>query len=257
MVRSAFRKLSDGDASAFTTTTDVCTVDADQQPTRFYLHFLLMTDATTVAGSTTANEYEYTYDTVYDLHGPTAPSGLVLGPGENVLLAQWTSQTVVKDFAGYRAYCYPTAGSEGDAGTSTAADGCPTLPTTLAGFAEGKIPDAAVQAQLCGSMSTTGNSFTLKNLKDGVSYAVAIAAVDDAGNTGALSKVACLAPQPTNDFYDAYRGAGGQAGGGFCTLGAPRGRTALAGLLGLVALGALARRRRTANGARRADGGAR
>lgn len=252
VVRAAFRKLGDADQTAFTTTAEVCTVDVDQQPTRFYLHFLLMSDANTVVGATSANEHEYVYDTVYDLHGPVPPTGLALGSGQSVLLATWNAQTTVKDFSGYKIYCYPKRGAEGDAGVAAdAGAGCPAIPAELAGFAEGKIPDAAVEDLVCGTMSTTGSKITIDKLTDGLTYALAVAAIDKNDNTGALSTIACLAPQPTTDFYDAYRAGGGEAGGGFCNLGAPRGRTPLAGLFTALAASALLARRR----ARSSDAG--
>ena len=73
---------------------------------------------------------------------------------------------------------------------------------------------------------------------------VGVASTDAFGNVGALSSVACGMPQEVTGFYEAYRAAGGKAGGGFCGF-APARRGAAPILLGLV-LGAVAllRRRR-------------
>jgi hypothetical protein len=89
------------------------------------------------------------------------------------------------------------------------------------------------------------SSFQIKGLKNFVGYSVAVSAVDAFGNIGPPSGQICGTPQPVTDFWDAYRNAGGQAGGGFCALeavGMPVG--ASVGLAGLGALGLAALRRR-------------
>jgi hypothetical protein len=98
----------------------------------------------------------------------------------------------------------------------------------------------------CGSQNAKGTqTFTTSStLDNGVAYAVAVASEDDVGNVGVLSELACGTPKEVTGFYEAYRAAGGEAGGGFCTFGpARRGAIplAVATLLGLLVL---ARRRR-------------
>ncbi len=92
--------------------------------------------------------------------------------------------------------------------------------------------------------ATDGISVT--GLRNGTTYAMAVAAVDDLDNPGVLSAVVCATPQEVDDFFDVYRGAGG-TGGGLCSVG-PYG-VGVGGALGFgaVVLGAglsLAARRR-------------
>jgi hypothetical protein len=94
--------------------------------------------------------------------------------------------------------------------------------------------------------SESSGNFTIVGLTNGVTYNVAVAAVDGSGNIGPASTLVCDSPAPVVDFWNAYRNSGGLAGGGFCALeavGLPVGPTvafagAAAGLL------AIARRRR-------------
>jgi hypothetical protein len=113
------------------------------------------------------------------------------------------------------------------------------------------IPCANVfGADACGSQAVTVSdkstgTYTIKGLKNGPMYNVAVAATDGYGNVGPPSTIVCDSPAPVNDFWDSYRGAGGRAGGGFCALeavGAPG--SSLAGLALVASAGALARRRR-------------
>lgn len=74
--------------------------------------------------------------------------------------------------------------------------------------------------------STTGNSIRIttcggKPLENGVVYAVAVAPKDSFGNIGELSDPICQWPEATSDFWREYRGAGGQAGGSFCSIEGP------------------------------------
>jgi hypothetical protein len=75
-----------------------------------------------------------------------------------------------------------------------------------------------------------------------------VAGVDDFFNSGNLSALACATPELVTGFFEAYRWSGGEAGGGFCAIGAGRSRLSAAGLA-LLALGLVARRvrRRRAN----------
>jgi hypothetical protein len=102
---------------------------------------------------------------------------------------------------------------------------------------------------LCSSTTgANGAGANITGLRNGTSYAIAVAAVDTYGNSGPLSSpVACATPQLTDDFWGAYRRAGGGAGGGFCALeavGLPAGTAA--SWMSVVALGAAWIRRRTA-----------
>jgi hypothetical protein len=76
---------------------------------------------------------------------------------------------------------------------------------------------------------------------------VAVAATDRFGNLGPLSSVFCEIPEPTTDFWETYKGAGGAAGGSLCSVegpGFPIGSVAVTTLFGLAVVGTLRRRRR-------------
>jgi hypothetical protein len=81
-------------------------------------------------------------------------------------------------------------------------------------------------------------------LENGSTYVVAIAAEDTAYNVGVLSELACGTPQDVTGFYEAYRDAGGEAGGGFCSFAPARHGALAAAVASLVAACALLRRRR-------------
>jgi hypothetical protein len=98
--------------------------------------------------------------------------------------------------------------------------------------------DLAVDsAYACGKVdSATTTEGKTSWVTNGTEYAVGVAAVDSSGNVGPLSNLACATPQEVNDFYEVYRRAGGQGGGGLCTLG--RTSTRL-GPFGIALLGAV------------------
>jgi len=114
-------------------------------------------------------------------------------------------------------------------------------------FVPGELPSPEAEKYVCneGSAPASGK-ITVTGLQNGVTYAVAVAGRDKAGNSGTLSAVKCNTPKETDDFYTVYRRAGGTAGGGWCAIGAPRGATfGLAGLaIALAAALRVARRGR-------------
>jgi hypothetical protein len=103
----------------------------------------------------------------------------------------------------------------------------------------------------CGSI--TGNTGTTvvatqiagKPLVNGTTYAVAVAATDKFGNVGQLSEVVCETPEETTDFWQEYRNAGGDAGGGCSTSGAALPVGSITVLLLAVVTAGLTLRRRT------------
>jgi hypothetical protein len=125
--------------------------------------------------------------------------------------------------------------TDDDAGLTTVVSG--TAPTTA------QLAQIDTNAQVGGGTQT---SATIKGLKDGYVYTVAIAAIDNLNDNGPLSVPLCATPSPIDDFFEQYRGDGGLAGGSFCALegvGIPAGT----GVFGLVMIGAcvaLVRRRR-------------
>lgn len=146
-----------------------------------------------------------------------------------------------------------------DAGTSTSTDDAGTSSTAVAcsspNFGEDVIPDAEFSKQYeCGSIAgSVGTSVTATTLRGqplknrtaeapSVEYAVAVAATDPFNNVGPLSSPICEYPEATTDFWENYRKAGGDAGGGCTTSGAPIGSMSAIAVIGLAALSAVRRR---------------
>lgn len=99
----------------------------------------------------------------------------------------------------------------------------------------------------CGDFTTSAaqQQTTLKELINGTTYAIAIASLDGVNNIGPLSQIRCGTPLRTNDFFDAYKNAGGQAGDGcgLCSVGGDSRPSFLALVGPALALAALAGRR--------------
>jgi MYXO-CTERM domain-containing protein len=66
----------------------------------------------------------------------------------------------------------------------------------------------------CGSVTGTAAEIQARGFTVNVLGAVAIAAYDAVGNVGKLSAVACGKTEPVIDFFQNYRAAGGEGGGG-------------------------------------------
>lgn len=110
--------------------------------------------------------------------------------------------------------------------------------------------DSSYDRFLCGFSAGIGNSVIATELEgqplqNDSTYAVAVVATDSFGNTGSPSGLKCETPEETNDFWERYKLAGGEAGGGFCTTAAPGAGAGLAATLGplLLAVVLVIRRR--------------
>ncbi len=188
--------------------------------------FFLVLDPGSLATQGTSGQWDFTYDLV----PPAPPTSVTAGPGENSLTLKFTASEA-DDLDRYRLYCSQEESATAEACSSTVLVAGESAPAGL---------------KDCGSTSATAKTSGQTNdtLSNGLNYAVAVAAEDKLGNVGALSNIACAQPQEVTGYFEAYRAAGGQAGGGFCSF-APARRGALplsvALALGLVAL---ARRRR-------------
>lgn len=169
---------------------------------------LLESPSTPVKGT----PFKFT-ETKIDLVGPVPPTNVSTGIGESQLVVKWTANDSANDtVTGYRVYC-EQLGDTGQTGDCT--------PSMLM---EGRTPDAGL---VCGEVTgATSADAPTKDLVNGARYAIGVLAIDDAGNLGGLSSVTCATPQAVTDFYEAYREAGGEAGGGFCSFtpsqGGPR-----------------------------------
>ncbi|WP_437679938.1 hypothetical protein [Sorangium sp. So ce131] len=191
-------------------------------------------------------------DTKMDLLGPRPPDSVTAGKGDTRLIVEYT-QSVDEDLAGYYFYCDSNVvsspgsggggadgaggaaagggaadGGGGGAGGGDGAGGGADDSSTAGGssdcgsgrLAPGKVPDPSLTP--CGR-SGKASAGEATGLQNGVEYAVAVAAYDDLGNPGTLSPLACATPVDVDSFFELYREAGGQAGGGFCSVGGPVG----------------------------------
>ncbi|WP_437489381.1 hypothetical protein WME75_10580 [Sorangium sp. So ce1014] len=105
-------------------------------------------------------------------------------------------------------------GDGGGGATGDGSSGC--QPTVLA---PGKIPDVSKR---CGKVGRANRGEAV-NLENGKRYVVGVAAYDLVGNAGPLSALSCATPVDVDGFFEKYREAGGQAGGGFCSVEGPVG----------------------------------
>ena len=143
---------------------------------------------------------------------------------------------------------------ENEGGTTTVQTDCGSG-AFVAAANERIVPDAQFDAKfLCGSIfgnsgtSVIADSLAGAPLANGSKYAVAVAATDAYGNNGPLSDPICETPEQTTDFWENYRKAGGDGGGGFCNVsspGTPVGSVIALGLVVAVALSSLRRRSRS------------
>jgi hypothetical protein len=223
---------------------------AGDGPQTIYLHAILFQGTlplgTAVAESdagTSSSTVEATVQINFDLWGPQAPTGLSVGVGDTLLFANWTSPSTSTDLAGYSAYCYSNpmgdggvasetgtvdAGAEADAGAiatdaSGETQGAVQAPLCPSGLPSDLKTGATVNADLhpyqCATSSApTATTLEIQGLTDQQDYAVFVAGVDDYGNPGTLSTELCGFPVATNDLPTAVVGAGGSAGGGFCSV---------------------------------------
>jgi hypothetical protein len=147
----------------------------------------------------------------------------------------------------------PSASTDTTCSSAILINGGGTTTTTEAGTTSsgGKVVD--IPSKYLGvSVGNTSTKATISGLTNNVTYTVAIAATDAAGNVGPLTVVSgCgvyTTPNPVSDFWTAYVKDGGGAGGGFCQLeaaGAPAGSVALGAMFGAAMIGMLRRRRRS------------
>jgi hypothetical protein len=133
-----------------------------------------------------------------------------------------------------------TSGSSGSAGTGFTPDPDCNSDILVPGQ---PVPDGAIE---CGDVPATGatGGETDPVLTNDDQFAVAVATEDSVNNIGVLSNLACGTPKDVRGFYENYRDAGGEAGGGYCSF-APAKHGPFAVLLGLgLAAFAVRRRRR-------------
>ncbi len=219
-----------------------------------------------------SNIVEYK-NTQIDLVGPDAPIEVTAGIGENKLIVEWDvpdgeEATDTQSFAFYCDVSGPpttqqneggatgtgatsgiagAAGAAGGLGVGSGTGGAGGADDGTAACPPGELQPGKLPTNLklkCGdARGLTSRSGQAEPLENYVTYAVAVAAVDQVGNSGVLSNVACGRPEPVITFFEAYKDAGGQGGGGYCALGAVPAPGALGAVI-LAGVTWLVRRRR-------------
>lgn len=106
-------------------------------------------------------------------------------------------------------------------------------------FSAGDLPEVITGAS---TATVTGTSGTIRSgVTANQTYYIGVVSIDDSGNESVLSQVTVVTTQPTTDFWEAYREAGGVESGGHCSQSnAPMS----GGLIAMLALGLCVVRRR-------------
>lgn len=211
-------------------------------PTQFTLHFILIDGE----GNPPQNYTPASWTASHDVVAPGAPRGVTAGIGENALVLSWTIEDDRGDIDHFKAYCDPPPSAVIEDGAGGGDDGGP-VGDCSSSFHEGDDP---LPQYFCGESESYNASMETSSLQNNVLYSVAVTAVDYYKNEGKLSNTACKAPQLVRDYYEAYRQAGGEGGGGLCAIAAGR-SPGFAALLACAGL-ALYARRRGARGRREA-----
>jgi hypothetical protein len=212
---------------------------------------------------------------------PPAPTGVVVEGGNEALEVSWvTEATDNPDLAGYLVFCmrgedlqvfnpsfynsdsnkYDCAGSSqyctsqilcpaSAPASSTAGVTSPVAgKTTATEVGAPAFFQTLNPAYLCSNrLSPSQLSTRLRILQNGILYTVGVASVDNSGNISPITSGFVQKPVPTIDFYQAYRDAGGQSPGGYCSLAGRHvqiGAISVLGGCGFLALIIFRRRRR-------------
>ena len=190
-------------------------------------------------GSSTPSVSSAAYPLKVKLSGPSACTNVTAASGDGLLIVDFTPPTGETDIQGYDLLAQPT-GSGADGGVAT------TCSSTInASSAATACADGGAAPLICTQVNgTTNGAGTISGLTNGTSYAVAVAAFDQFGNTGTLSSVACSTPQPIDDFWKVYGQSG--AGAGSCALETvgSHGSPAAAFVVGIVTVVLIRRRKK-------------
>jgi hypothetical protein len=141
------------------------------------------------------------------------------------------------------------AGAGGTTSAETGAGGTTSTETGTGGSSgqDTGTPLPYSKSFFCGSVRgrTNETGFTKTILDNGQPYAVAVTATDLYGNESEKSVPSCATPALVDTFYERYRDAGGNGGGGFCNFRGGRTSTETAALF-LLFLGTMIRLRHNA-----------
>ena len=137
----------------------------------------------------------YTIDYPYDAVPPPAPTNVLAVPGEKRLHVTWTAPEDLDDVESYTVAWRPSV-----------ADCTRTVTATSVEFTD-----------FATGISKSQTDYSIETgLSNEVCAAVAVRAVDLAGNEGPLSEVVLAAPVDVLDFWELYKDKGGTEDGGFC-----------------------------------------
>lgn len=227
--------------------TDTCEAERNQVEANLSIWILL------INGDNVDASVEWT-NTELDLFAPPAPESIDVGAGDEHIFFEWEIESTLEedDTEGFNFYCVPSGAvstamggatssgtSEGGAGGATATSCDQNI------LVEGEIPSEEVEKYRCGDVTgRSTRSGQADDVTNDATYAVAVSSLDAVGNSGELSSVTCITPKPVTTFYEGYKNAGGQGGGGFCQMGR-LGGNALTWLVFGAGLLVLGRRRGT------------
>jgi hypothetical protein len=218
--------------------------DTKATPAQRTIWFMVLNEDLELPSGQTGATYVQKWTYSYDLVGPKPPTGVTAGIGENAVVVKWSeAENADSDIDEYWFLCEPPPGETGAAGATGAPDGGGTDDPLDSDDCESGVfqaGDVLTRSQIaehaCGHAPATASSGEASGLTNFVHYTVAVVGRDDYKNYGKLSGIACATPEPVTDFFEAYRDAGGKAGGGFCSIGTGRSHA----LTGLIVAGALA-----------------
>lgn len=152
-----------------------------------------------------------------DTTRPDAPTDVRGGSGENTIRISWGTDDA--GLQGFRIYIdsTPTAGGGGAAGAGAQPDddAGTDAPSTGDCGSDELVPGTVIEdtsgVQVREVLRASATGFDLDaSAIDGDSAAVAVVALDEAGNESPLSNIGCVSIAPTTGFWDRYRENGGE-----------------------------------------------
>jgi len=234
----------DGAVSNFTITLKAKAAGCDDGTTK-QLFFL----AVQSAGSTEDVGSDWAmYSLDIDTTGPAAPSNLKGGRGESEIPIEWESSD--SDVQEFILFIDPSptdgnANADFDGGAAGVGGGDDCGSSVLKEGADSFDLPASIKQKRVGSATSSGTKLKPEDL-EGDRVAIAVVAIDEAGNRSALSEVVCVYLVPTDGFWERYEQEGGAAATGCpCSaVGEAQLHTAWPVMLALLAVRRGPRRRR-------------
>lgn len=206
------------------------TTSSNTTPQKIGVYFLLLDGSNMSAG-------QASWQATYKLTSSAPPDVVRADTGENMAPINWSYNSTTADMYinGYQFYCDPAPG-EG------VVEDPNILPTTCPASDVLKPGTRPADKYKCGTADKTSQRGNATGLENNVPYNIAVATTDTYRNIGVISTPGCAIPQPVTGFFEAYRDAGGEAGG-FCSFSRHGRPVVLLTVFGL-ALGLMLRRRR-------------